>query len=61
MTDPTVIEQVATALQNAINTDSMFANLSTLIPVVGGVLLFAFTYRIIRKIVKGAQKGKASI
>ena len=61
MSDPTVIQQVATALQNAINTDSMFANLSTLIPVVGGVLLFAFTYRIIRKIVKGAQKGKASI
>lgn len=52
---------VVTALQSILTTDAMFTNLSALIPVVGGVLIFAFTYRIVRKIVKGAQKGKANI
>lgn len=55
------MQSVVTALQSAISTDSMFTNLGTLIPVVGGVLIFAFTYRIIRRIVSGAQKGKARI
>lgn len=55
------IQNVKTALESAINTDTMFTNLSTLIPVVGGVLIFAFTYRIIRRIVGGANKGKAKI
>lgn len=59
--DATAMSNVVTALQSAINTDTMFTNLSALIPVVGGVLIFAFTYRIIKKIVKGAQRGKASI
>lgn len=55
------INNVKTALESAINTETMFTNLSTLIPVVGGVLIFAFTYRIIRRIVGGANKGKAKI
>lgn len=52
---------VVTALQSILTTDAMFTNLASLIPVVGGVLIFAFTYRIVKKIVKGASKGKASI
>lgn len=59
--DASSIQNVKTALESAINTDTMFTNLSTLIPVVGGVLIFAFTYRIIRRIVGGANKGKAKI
>ena len=59
--EPTAFQNVVTALTNNISTDAMFINLGALIPVVGGVLIFAFTYRIIRKIVKGAQRGKASI
>ena len=59
--DPSSIQNVKTALESAINTETMFTNLSTLIPVVGGVLIFAFTYRIIRRIVGGANKGKAKI
>lgn len=55
------MSSVVSALQTAINTDTMFTNLAALIPVVGGVLIFAFTYRIIKKIVKGAQRGKANI
>ena len=57
----TAMEQVVGALQNILTTDAMFTNLSKLIPVVGGVLIFSFTYRIIRRIVSGANKGKAKI
>lgn len=52
---------VVTALQGILTTDAMFTNLASLIPVVGGVLIFAFTYRIVKKIIKGASKGKATI
>lgn len=61
MNEPTAMSSVVTALQGILTTDAMFTNLAALIPVVGGVLIFAFTYRIIKKIVKGAQRGKASI
>lgn len=61
METTTAMSNVVTALQGILTTDAMFTNLAALIPVVGGVLIFAFTYRIIKKIVKGAQRGKASI
>lgn len=57
----TAMSAVVTALQSILTTDAMFTNLASLIPVVGGVLIFAFTYRIVKKIVKGASKGKAAI
>lgn len=60
--DPvTSMSSVVTALTSILTTDAMFTNLAALIPVIGGVLIFAFTYRIIRKIVGGAQKGKARV
>lgn len=61
MDTTTNMSSVVTALQTAITTDTMFTNLASLIPVVGGVLIFAFTYRIVRRIVSGAQKGKARV
>lgn len=61
MDTPTSMTNVVSALQTALNTDAMFTNLGVLIPVVGGVLIFAFTYRIIRRIIKGANSGKARI
>lgn len=57
----TSMEAVVTALKGILTTDAMFTNLASLIPVVGGVLIFAFTYRIVKKIVSGASKGKAKI
>ena len=57
----TAMTEVVSALQNILTTDAMFTNLALLIPVVGGVLIFSFTYRIIRRIVSGANKGKAKI
>lgn len=61
MDTPTAMSSVVTALQSILTTNAMFENLAALIPVVGGVLVFAFTYRIIRRIVSGAQKAKAKI
>lgn len=61
VTDTTAMTGVTEALETAITTDTMFTNLASLIPVVGGVLIFAFTYRIIRRVISGAQKGKAKI
>jgi len=52
---------LVTALTSILSTDAMFANLTVLIPVVGGVLLFAFTYRIVKRMITGAGKGKAKI
>lgn len=52
---------LVTALQGILTTDAFMANLTALVPVIGGVLIFAFTYRIVRKIVKGSSKGKANI
>lgn len=57
----TSMSSVVSALQSILTTDAMFTNLAALIPVVGGVLIFAFTYRIIRRIVSKGQKGKAAI
>lgn len=57
----TGMSAVVTALQSVLTTDAMFTNLASLISVIGGVLIFAFTYRIIRKVVKGAAKGRANI
>lgn len=61
MTPASAMSDVVTALQGILTTNAMFTNLASLIPVVGGVLIFAFTYRIVRKIVSGASKGKAKI
>ena len=37
----TAMSSVVTALQSILTTDAMFTNLAALIPVVGGVLIFA--------------------
>lgn len=59
MDTPTAMSALVSALQSILTTDAMFTNLAALVPVVGGVLIFSFTYRIVRKIVTGASKGKA--
>ena len=61
METPTAMSSVVTALQSILTTDAMFTNLAALIPVLGGILIFAFTYRLIRRMISGAPKGKARI
>lgn len=57
----TGMEALVTALKSILTTDAFMANLTALVPVIGGVLIFAFTYRLVRKLIKGSQKGKANI
>ena len=57
----TGMEALVTALKSILTTDAFMANLTALVPVIGGVLIFAFTYRLVRKLIKGSQKGNANI
>ena len=57
----TGMEALVTALKGILTTEAFMANLTALVPVIGGVLIFAFTYRLVRKLIKGAQRGKANI
>lgn len=59
--DDSGMSALVTALQGILNTEAMIANLTSLIPVIGGLILFAFTFRIVRKMIKGASKGKANV
>lgn len=59
--DATGMSGLVTALESILTTDAFMGALTALVPVIGGVLLFAFTYRIVRKVVKGSAKGKANI
>lgn len=59
--EPTGMAALLSALQSAISTETMLANLTTLIPFVGAVVIFAFTYRLVKKVIQGASKGKARI
>lgn len=53
------MEALVTALKAAISSEQMFTNLTALIPVIGGIILFAFTYNIVKKMITGASKGKS--
>lgn len=55
------MSDLVTALQGILTTDAFMGALTALVPVIGGVLLFSFVYRITRKLVKGSAKGKANI
>lgn len=52
---------LVTALQSAITSTTMFANLTSLIPWIGTIVIFAFSYRLVRRSIGGASKGKAKI
>lgn len=55
------LSDLVSALQGIITTDAFLGALTALVPVIGGVLIFSFTYRIVKKLVKGSAKGKANI
>lgn len=57
----TGMSDLVTALQSILTTDAFMGALTALVPVIGGVLLFSFTYRIVKKIIKSSPKGKANI
>lgn len=55
------MSELITELTAAVSTSTMLSTLTDFIPVVGAVLIFAFTYRILRRVISGAAKGKARI
>ena len=59
--DATAMSSLVSALQGILTTDAFMTNFTALVPVIGGVLIFAFTYRVVKKIITGAQKGKARV
>lgn len=58
---PSVVEGLVSALSSAIDINTMMTNVTTLVPFIGGLAVFAFIYRIVRKAVKGASRGKANM
>lgn len=59
--DVSGMSNLTTALSSVLTLDNFMGALSALIPVIGGVLIFAFIYRITRKVVKKAPQGKVGI
>ena len=60
--DPvTGLPALVAAITSAINTTDMWTNLATLFGAVGGLVIFSFLLYEVRKIVRGAAKGKARI
>lgn len=55
------MSDLVSALGGILTTDAFMGALTALVPVIGGVLLFSFVYRTVRKLTKGASKGKANI
>lgn len=55
------LDGLATALQSAISTNTMVTNVTALVGFIGGLVIFAFTYRLVKKAVQGASKGKAKM
>ena len=53
--------ELVTALQGILSLDVFMASLTDLVPVIGGVLIFAFIYGRVKKLTKGAANGKAKI
>lgn len=61
MEGATGMSGLVTALQGILSLDVFMEALTALVPVIGGVLIFAFIYRTVRKLTTGAAKGKAKI
>ena len=50
-----------TAFQSTWNSAAMWGELTAAAALIGLVVVFAFGYRIVRRVVSGASKGKARI
>lgn len=52
---------LVTALQSALSGDTLLAALTPYISVLGGVIVFAFVYRVLRRMVRKTPQGKADM
>ncbi len=55
------MEDIVTQLTTGITSDGLFGTVAEIIPFVIIMIGFAFGYKVLRKAVKGASKGKANI
>lgn len=59
-TAPTGMEDIVTQLTTGVTSDGLFGTVGEIFPFIIVMIGFAFGYRVLRKVVKGASKGKAN-
>lgn len=57
----TAVQGLASALQQAISFETMITNITAFVGLIAGVVIFAFSYRLVKKLVTGASRGKAKM
>ena len=55
------MEAAISALNSAVTADALWGVFTTALPFIGTVVVVAFGFYIIRKLIKGVSKGKARI
>ena len=55
------MDDFITALTATFSLDSLWTTLAVIAGFIGSMIIFAFAYRTIRKLVTGASKGKAKL
>lgn len=61
MSDPAGMAGFLTALQTNLTTDTLWTELAKMGAFLGLMVVFAFGYRVVRRLVNGVSKGKAKI
>lgn len=52
------MEGFVTAITTALNSTSLWTEATYAVPLIVGIAIFAFGYNIVRRVTKGASKGK---
>lgn len=55
------MEDIVTQLTTGITSDGLFGTVAEIIPLVIIMVGFAFGYKVLRKVIKGASKGKSNV
>lgn len=61
MNNPTGMAGFITALQTTLTSADLWTELTAAAAFIGLMVIFAFGYRVVRKLIKGTSKGKANI
>ena len=61
LTDPTAYESLVSSLTSNLGADQFYTALTTLIPVIAGLVVFAFIFKRMKRIITGASNGKARL
>lgn len=61
LTDPTAYESLVSQLSSNLAADNFYTALTPLVGVIGGLVVFSFIYKRMRKMTNGATNGKAKI